>query len=103
MFPQGKGRSARYGAAHQAERRRRLHTVRAGDPCGYCARPLPPDTSTWALPHNVAGTGYLPGFWHQRCNLREAAIRGARIVNAKLGRPVKAPSGPVDAFTRRQW
>lgn len=84
MFDRGKGRGSRYGAEHQAERRRRVNvTVFAGDPCGYCGRPLPVDTTSWHLPHNTTGTGYLPGMWHRACNQREAAVRGARMVNAR--------------------
>lgn len=79
----GKGRGSKYGAAHQAERKARLAYIQPGDPCGYCGRPLPVDTRLWHLPHNTAGTGYLPGFWHRACNLREAAQRAARITNAR--------------------
>lgn len=85
-FSNGKGRGAKYGTEHQAERRARLAYVKPGHPCGYCGRPLPADTSTWHLPHNASGTGYLPGMWHRACNIREAAIRGARIVNARRDR-----------------
>lgn len=82
-FARGKGRGAKYGSEHQAERRLRLTYIKPGDPCGYCGRPLPVNTSTWHLPHNTTGTAYLPGMWHRTCNQREAAIRGARIVNAR--------------------
>jgi len=92
----GKGRGAKYGAAHQAERKARLLTVRPGDPCGYCGRPLPVNTRTWHLPHNTAGTGYLPGMWHGACNLREAAVRAARITNAR--RKAQRPFAPL-----RDW
>lgn len=88
-FDNRKGRGTKYGAQHQAERKRRLSTVRPGDPCGYCGQPLPTNTSTWHLPHSPDGLTYLPGMWHTACNLREAAIRGARKTNAqrKQGRP----------------
>jgi len=82
-FANSKGRGTRYDAKHQAERKLRLTYVKPGDPCGYCGRPLPVNTRTWHLPHNTAGTGYLPGMWHGACNIREAAQRGARIVNAR--------------------
>lgn len=93
-FASGKGRGARYGAEHQAERRRRvLVTVFPGDPCGWCGRPLPKDTRTWHLPHRPDGLGYLPGMWHGACNIREGAQRGARIVNARRNRAtVKKPA-----------
>lgn len=65
-----------YGAPHAAERKRRLPLYTEHDPCGYCGRPLGPNRTAWHLPHNTTRTGYLPGFWHARCNIREAAIRG---------------------------
>jgi hypothetical protein len=78
-----KGRGTKYDGKHQAERKRRLAHVHPGDPCGYCGQPLPADTKQWHLPHNAAGTSYLPGMWHAACNLREAAQRAARITNAR--------------------
>lgn len=90
-FSNRKGRGSKYGGDHQAERRLRLTYVKPGDPCGYCHRPLPRNTRSWHLPHNAAGTGYLPGMWHGTCNLTEAAIRGARKTNAtrKAGKVTK--------------
>lgn len=93
-FARGKGRGSKYGADHQTERRARVGvTVFPGDPCGYCLQPLPANTSTWHLPHNPSGTAYLPGMWHAACNIREAAQRGARIVNGRRNRGmVKKPA-----------
>lgn len=82
-WAKGKGRQPKYGPEHQAERKRRLAVVKPGDPCGYCRRPLGPDTRQWHLPHNAAGTGYLPGMWCAPCNRSEGAQRGARIANAR--------------------
>ncbi|HEX8509732.1 MAG TPA: hypothetical protein VF635_09600, partial [Propionibacteriaceae bacterium] len=45
-----------YGAAHQAERKRRLPLYTATDPCGYCGRPLGQDRRQWHLPHNEQRT-----------------------------------------------
>lgn len=84
----GKGRGTKYGAQHQAERKRRLPLFTEHDPCGYCGRPLGPNRTRWHLPHNTDGITLAPGFWHAACNLREAAIRGARKTNAqRQGRP----------------
>ena len=90
--------AAGYGHAHQQERKRRLTFIHPGDPCGYCGRPLPTDTRLWALPHNAQRTGYLPGMWHKRCNDRDGASRGARVVNARRrGRPM------ARRITSRAW
>lgn len=92
-FSNGKGRGAKYGAEHQAERRQRLTYVKPGDPCSHCGLPLPSDTSTWHLPHTPDGRGYMPGMQHGSCNVREGAQRGARIVNARRNRAtVKKPA-----------
>lgn len=104
-----KARNRKYNSPeHRGERARRLTQVKPGDPCGYCGQPLPTDTTTWNLPHNAAGTAYLPGMWHARCNQIEAAKRGALIANAqrkarRQGTAYKPPSGPVVGFTRRAW
>jgi hypothetical protein len=68
---------AGYGAAHQRERKRRLHTATPHDRCGYCGLPLGgTNTSLWVLPHNAQRTGYLPGLWHKRCNDIDGGKRG---------------------------
>lgn len=68
--------AAGYGHSHQQERKRRLTITTERDLCGYCHRPLGPNTRLWALPHNATRTGYLPGFWHKRCNDIDGAKRG---------------------------
>lgn len=75
-------RAGKYGPAHQAERKRLTPIVEAGN--AYCAEPvcvmptrwIEPG-SKWTLCHDETGTRWIgPG--HQRCNQREAAVRGNR-------------------------
>ena len=70
-----------YGAAHQAERERRLKQYKPGDPCAHGGEPL----MYWPLavarrylhlPHNASRTGYLPGLSCARHNLADGAVRG---------------------------
>lgn len=68
--------AAGYGYPHQQERARRLKVTTPNDRCGYCGRPLGENRRLWALPHNPQRTGYLPGFWHKRCNDLDGAKRG---------------------------
>lgn len=65
-----------YGPEHQAERRRRLPLYTPDDACGWCHLPLGENRREWHLPHNRTRTGYLPGFWHGRCNRSEGAQAG---------------------------
>ena len=115
-FAKGKGRGSKYGAAHKTERARRLKTSTPSTPCscpgqglggckhhtGPCGKPLGPNTTEWHLPHNTAGTAYLPGMWCGPCNRSEAASRGARKTNAqrKLKRTPWAKPTP---FIPRNW
>lgn len=96
-FSKGKGRGTKYGAAHQAERKRRVAQSSPATPCscpgqglggckhhtGPCGQPLGTNTREWHLPHDTTGTQWLPGLWCGPCNRSEAASRGARITNAK--------------------
>ena len=80
----GSTTSRGYGAAHQAERERRLRQYKQGDPCAHCGAPI-----TWwpvsvarhylDLPHNATRTGYLPGLAHRYCNRKDGAVRGNRM------------------------
>ena len=67
---------------HKAERARRVAAASALTPCGYCGRPLGPNTREWHVPHDPQ-RNYLPGLWHGACNRTEAARRGALLANAK--------------------
>ena len=69
-----------YGAAHQAERERRLRAYKPGDLCAHGGEPL-----TWPraiardwldLPHTADRSGYLPGLSCRYHNRQEGAIRG---------------------------
>ncbi len=91
-FAPGKGRSSKYGAEHQAERRARAARHQATDPCVRCRRPLGPMSPRLHLDHNEHG-GYL-GFAHETCNRKAGAKKGARIVNAR---------GITKTFTPRRW
>jgi hypothetical protein len=85
-----------YGAAHQAERERRLARYKPGDICAHGGEPLmwPREIARrWLdLPHNATRTGYLPGLSCRFHNRQEGAQRGNRQ-RAKPGRWVSA----------RQW
>ena len=72
-----------YGAAHRAERKRRLPYYNEHSPCGKCGRPLGANRSKWHLPHNEQRTGYYPGFWCAPCNTNDGAVRGAKIARAR--------------------
>ena len=70
-----------YGAAHQAERERRLKQYKPGNLCAHCDQPM----TYWPLavarryldlPHNETRTGYLPGLAHRYCNRKDGAVRG---------------------------
>lgn len=84
-------KSAHYDSRHAAEARRRSKALTEHDPCGWCHRPLGPRQrinpktgrreGLWHLPHNASRTAYLPGMWHARCNVREAAIRARAMQN----------------------
>lgn len=69
-----------YGAAHQAERERRLRQYRPGDLCAHGGEPLPWPRETardWLdLPHNADRSGYLPGLSCRYHNRQEGAVRG---------------------------
>ena len=79
-------RAGKYGPAHQAERKRLTPIVEAGN--AYCAEPVCVMSSRWIAPgskwtlcHDTTGTQWIgPG--HQRCNQREAAVRGNRARSA---------------------
>jgi hypothetical protein len=75
--------AAGYGYHHQQERARRLRVTQPTDPCGHCGKPLGDNRRLWALPHNETRTGYLPGFWHKRCNDIDGARRGNARQRAK--------------------
>lgn len=73
-----------YGAAHQAERTRRLKRYKPGDLCAHCRKPM----TYWPLsvarryldlPHNADRSGYLHGMAHRKCNRRDGAVRGNRM------------------------
>lgn len=88
--------SAKYGPAHQAERKRWTPTVEAGQ--AWCSEPIcvteqnggnrwiPPGTR-WHLSHDPTGTYYI-GPSHARCNEAE---------NARRNNPKRAQAN------RRRW
>lgn len=81
-----------YGSQHQKERARWAPIVQAGQ--AYCharvclmpTRWIPPDQpgkpTGWHLGHNPARTAWT-GPEHAICNLRDGAVRGARIASRK--------------------
>lgn len=104
-FASGKGRGAKYGAAHIAERKRRAAAHHPSHPCTRCRKPLGPMSSRLHLDHcectggcgRCAGTGYL-GFAHAGCNVSAGASKGARTVNAQRERATEQTT-----FIRRVW
>lgn len=100
-FNPGKGRSSKYGAAHQAERKRRAAKHQPTDPCARCGCPLGPMNPGLHLDHAETG-GYL-GFSHghqcphcgRNCNIGAGARKGARIRNRK--------PRPQPTFIPRLW
>lgn len=79
-FTPGKGRSTKYAAKHQAERRARAARHHPEHPCVRCGKPLGPMNRNLHLDHAEDGT-YL-GFAHAACNRKAGASKGARIANA---------------------
>lgn len=71
-----------YGAAHKAERARRLALYRPGQPCAHGGEPLNYPVQVAAryldLPHTADRTGYLPGLSCRRHNRADGARRGNR-------------------------
>lgn len=78
--------SVRYGGLHQAEKRKWIPVIQAGQ--GWChairclepSRHIPPGTplSMWHLGHTPDGTTWT-GPEHRRCNCSEGATRGNRM------------------------
>ena len=64
-------RGTRYGAEHEAERRRHLAAYRPGDPCVLCGRAMVGSTSRLHLAHNEGGIGWR-GLSHGTCNMGDA-------------------------------
>ena len=84
-----------YGAAHQAERTRRLKQYRPGDLCAHCGQamtywPLSVARRYLDLPHNADRSGYLPGMAHRRCNRRDGQRMTTAILHAKRGTAARA-------------
>lgn len=79
--PRASAAARGYDAAHQAVRRALIARYTATDPCCLCGQPLGTNTRAIHLDHNPAG-GYR-GLAHARCNMRDGASRGARLVNAR--------------------
>jgi hypothetical protein len=84
-FTKSKGRAAKYGAQHQAERRARAARHKHTDPCVRCKRPLGPMSPALHLDHDEHG-GYL-GFAHDDCNRKAGARKGARVANTRRAAP----------------
>lgn len=82
-----RARTAQYASpAHRRMRAALKALVDAGQArCCRCRRPILPGTS-WHADHTDDRTGYL-GAAHASCNLRAAAVKGARKRNG--------PSGPT--------
>ena len=92
MFTPGRGRGAKYGTDHQAERRRLAALHQPWHPCTICRRPLGPMGPQLHLDHTPDGRAYR-GFAHAACNVRDGAQRGARIANGRRNRAtVKKPA-----------
>lgn len=68
-------RSRKYGRAHALDRQAWAARHDPAHVCGWCREPLGPMGPWLHLAHDPSGTQVL-GFWHRRCNLQEAAIRG---------------------------
>jgi len=91
-----------YGAAHRAERERRLALYRPGDLCAHGGEPL-----TWwplgiarrflDLPHNADRSGYLPGLACRKHNRRDGQRMTTAILNARQRRT------PQTWQASRQW
>lgn len=96
-----RARAAQYASPeHQAIRKQRVATSTPLTPCGYCDKPLGPNTRDWHVPHNPDRT-YAPGLWHATCNRKEAASRGARAANAK--RQGWKPPAHRPTYVPRNW
>lgn len=80
-----RARTAEYASPeHRAMRRALKAAVDAGRAvCCRCGRPIVPGTA-WHADHNDDRSGYL-GAAHARCNVRAAAIKGARKRNGGQG------------------
>ena len=88
-----------YGAAHQAERERRLKQYKPGDPCAHCHQamtywPLSVARQYMDLPHNASRTGYLNGLAHRKCNRAD----GQRTATA-----IRYGKTTTTWRTSRQW
>jgi hypothetical protein len=88
-----------YGAAHQAERARRLKRYRPGDVCPHCGQamtywPLTVARRYLDLPHNADRSGYLPGLAHRKCNRADGQRIATAIRYGKVTRTWR---------TSRQW
>jgi hypothetical protein len=64
-----------YGAAHRAERERRLALWQPGQPCARCGKPMYGPRSQIDLGHDHVNGGYS-GLEHHHCNRSEGASRG---------------------------
>ena len=103
--PKASSTARGYGAAHQAERKRRVAQHTPSDPCTYCGRPLGSNKSRWHLPHKTDRSGYLPGLSCAPCNWLEGAKRGSAIGNARQ-RAKRRGASMIDGHSvvrRRDW
>lgn len=78
-------RTAQYASPeHRAMRKALGQQVAEGRAsCCRCGRPIAPGTR-WHADHDDARTGYL-GAAHASCNVRAAAVKGARKRNGSSG------------------